>query len=125
MKEGCFRSSAMKVVTASVGSVVLTPMEETTWMFLFSVNLETMKEGDDLRVFTTWQHGYGEWVLEKSFQLAAATTVLEAFTEVVMARVGLIILAPWTKWMLSVNLETLEVASHGCCKLVFCRFSFN
>uniref|UniRef100_A0A0D3H5K8 F-box associated domain-containing protein n=1 Tax=Oryza barthii TaxID=65489 RepID=A0A0D3H5K8_9ORYZ len=40
-KEGYFRSNTAKVVTVKVGSVVLTPAEETTWMF--SVDLETME----------------------------------------------------------------------------------
>uniref|UniRef100_A0A0E0M034 F-box domain-containing protein n=1 Tax=Oryza punctata TaxID=4537 RepID=A0A0E0M034_ORYPU len=40
-KAGYFRSGAAMVVTASAGSVVLTPMEEMTWMF--SVDLETME----------------------------------------------------------------------------------
>uniref|UniRef100_A0A0D9XCP8 F-box domain-containing protein n=1 Tax=Leersia perrieri TaxID=77586 RepID=A0A0D9XCP8_9ORYZ len=40
-KEGYFGNGALKVITASVGSVVLASVEETAWMF--SVDLETME----------------------------------------------------------------------------------
>ncbi|KAF0914761.1 hypothetical protein E2562_031370 [Oryza meyeriana var. granulata] len=78
-------------------------------------------EGDVLRVFATWQRGNGDWVLQNSLRLAAATAGIAGYKEgcfrsgamrVVTASAGCVVLKPEeeTTWMFSVDLETMEVA---------------
>ncbi|KAG8056481.1 hypothetical protein GUJ93_ZPchr0002g23523, partial [Zizania palustris] len=82
-----------------------------------------LDRGNQLRVFATWRrdHGNGEWVLEKSLRLAAATAGLAGYKEgyfsngsaakVVTANTGAVTFTPAEEtWMFSVDLKTMEVA---------------